>query len=118
MSNRPGWMPDAFTITMAWAAATGFPKDSLDIVTMKDAEPIRALIRAAVEKALAFGVEAELARLAADNAKLRACVKAADAMRVEARCEHENGNDPREKCCDACWTMIDYDAARAEVDKP
>ena len=59
---------------------------------------------------------ARVAELEAREKKLRACVEAADAMRVEARCEHENGNDPREKCCDACCTMIDYDAARAEVD--
>ena len=59
---------------------------------------------------------ARVAELEAKNAKLRKCVAAADAMRVEARCEHENGTDPRENCCDACWSMIHCDAARAEVD--
>lgn len=52
VSEREKWMPDAYEITMAWYGATGYPKDARDTVTMANPESIRALIRAAVEKAL------------------------------------------------------------------
>lgn len=60
---------------------------------------------------------ARIAELEAENAALRKCVEEADAMREEITCPNTGDEEPAENCCDACWSMIHYDAARAEVDK-
>jgi len=60
---------------------------------------------------------ARVAELEAENAKLRKCVEEADAMREEITCPNTGDKEPAENCCDACWSMIHYDAAREEVDK-
>lgn len=71
--------------------------------------------RPAREELLALA--ARVAELEAENAKLRKCVEEADAMREEITCPNTGDKEPAENCCDACWSMIHYDAAREEVDK-
>jgi len=69
------------------------------------------------EKTLRKRDTARVSELEQQNARLRKCVEAAGAMREEITCDNTGDQEPVENCCDACWSMIHYDAARAEVDK-
>lgn len=69
-------------------------------------------VRAECSDALA----ARMAELEAENAKLRACVKASDDARGDGCCPVCDSEAGASHWIDCPWR--DYDAARAEVDKP